>query len=149
MLRRINPYLLDNKALDGLASLGKHLKNSSCDQGLLELVALRVSQINGCAFCLDMHSKALLNQGVSENKIFVLSAWRDTSLYSSEERAALLWAEALTQIGGNGVSEKVYSEVSEYFSETEIVDLTMVIVAINGYNRINIGFGIGVGESSL
>lgn len=123
-----------------LFSIGAYLSKSSLDQSLLELLNFRVSQINGCAYCLDMHSKDLRAKGESEQRLYLISAWREVSLYTERERAALAYAEALTKLTGNEVPDEVYEEATEQFSEEELVDLTLAIVTINSYNRINIAF---------
>jgi len=145
MEQRINAYAIGNKAVNALHGLGQSITNSSLDQSLLELLYFRVSQINGCAFCLDIHSKNLRAKGETEQRLYVIDAWREAPFYSQKERSALAWAEALTAIKSSLVPEDIYAEASKYFSETELVDLTMAIVAINGYNRINIAFGANVG----
>ncbi|HYV55007.1 MAG TPA: carboxymuconolactone decarboxylase family protein, partial [Chitinophagaceae bacterium] len=103
-------------------------------------------QINGCAFCLDVHSKNLTANGEPPQKLYVIDAWRDTPFYSNKERSALAWAEALTKIQGGFIPNETYAEAREFFSETELVDLTVAIIAINGYNRMNIAFGSDVGS---
>lgn len=145
MSQRINAFAMGNKAVNALHTMGYHVENSSIDNSFLELLYFRVSQINGCAFCLDMHSKQLRSKGETEQRIYLVSAWRECSFYSEREKAGLLWAESLTALNGKEVSDEIYSEVSQYFSETEMVDLTMAIIAINSYNRINIAFGAEVG----
>jgi AhpD family alkylhydroperoxidase len=112
---------------------------------LLNLIYYRVSQINGCAFCLDMHSKDLLVKGESEQRLYVLDAWREAPFYSDRERAALAWAESLTKLKEGQVPDEVYEEVSKQFTEEETIDLTLAVTAINSYNRINIAFPPKVG----
>src|SRR5947208_12338386 len=107
---------------------------------LLELVKMRASQINGCAYCIDMHSQDARAMGESEQRLYELDAWRETPFYSERERAALLWAEELTLISQGHASDAVYEEVRQHFSEEELVNLTLAIVAINGWNRLGIGF---------
>lgn len=145
MSQRINAYALGNKSVNALHSLGAQVNNSSLDSKLLELIYFRASQMNGCAFCLDMHSKNLRAKGEIEQRLFVLNAWRETQFYSDKERAALLWCETLTILNGREVPNDIFKEVGTHFSETEMVDLTMAIIAINSYNRINIAFGANVG----
>ena len=113
---------------------------SGLDRGLLELVRTRASQLNGCAFCLDMHTKDAIAAGDTAQRLLVLSAWRDAPFYTERERAALAWTEAVTQLGPVGVSDKLYRATSEQFDERQLVDLTMAIVAINGWNRLEIAF---------
>ena len=145
MEQRIDAYALGNKTVNALHGLGQSITHTSLDKALLELVYFRVSQINGCAFCLDIHSKNLRAKGETEQRLYVIDAWREAPFYSGKERAALAWAEALTTIKSSLVPGDIYSESRKYFSETELVELTMAIVAINGYNRINIAFGANVG----
>jgi AhpD family alkylhydroperoxidase len=120
--------------------LGIYLAKSSIEQALLNLIYFRVSQINGCAFCLDMHSKDLRAKGETEQRLYVLDAWRDAPFYTDRERAALARAEAVTKITGGNVSDEVYAEASKQFSEQELIDLTIAVITINSYNRINIAF---------
>jgi AhpD family alkylhydroperoxidase len=124
------------------AMKGLHLfvRDCSLDHGLLELVKLRASQINGCAHCIDMHAKELRAEGESEQRLYLLSAWRECPFYSARERAALAWTEAVTLVAQNGVPDEVYAQAREQFSEQELADLTYAIVAINGANRLNIAF---------
>ena len=145
MSQRINAFAIGNKAVNALHNMGSQVQHSSLDNLFLELMYFRVSQMNGCAFCLDMHSKELLAKGETEQRIFLVSSWRECSFYTDKEKAGFLWAETLTALNGKEVSEEIYSKVSHYFSETEIVDLTMAVIAINSYNRINIAFGADVG----
>ena len=144
MGQRINAYAMGNKTVNALHGVGQSVTNSTLDRSLLELLYFRVSQINGCAFCLDVHSKNLRAWGETEQRLYVIAAWREAPFFSDKERSALAWAEALTKI--SSVSDEIFGEVREHFSETELVDLTMAIVAINGYNRINIAFGANVGS---
>jgi AhpD family alkylhydroperoxidase len=101
---------------------------------------MRASQINGCAYCLDMHSKDARAAGETEQRLYVLPAWREAPFYSERERAALAWTEALTLIAGNDVPDDVYQQALQHFSEKELVDLSLAIVAINGWNRLSIAF---------
>ena len=101
---------------------------------------MRASQINGCAYCLDMHSKDARAAGETEQRLYLLDAWRESSLYTERERAALEWTEALTLIGEGHVPDAVYAAVREHFSEEEMVNLTLAVVAINGWNRLSISF---------
>ena len=107
---------------------------------LLELIKMRASQMNGCAYCLDMHSKDARANGETEQRLYGLSAWRETPYYSDRERAALEWTEAITDIGRSRAEDEVYNRVREHFSEEDMVKLTMAIVAINGWNRLAIAF---------
>ncbi len=110
------------------------------DHGLLELVKLRASQINGCAHCIDMHTKELRAGGESEQRLYLLDAWREAPFYSERERAALAWTEAVTLVTEGHVADEVYALARSQFSQQELVNLTLAIVAINGANRLNIAF---------
>jgi AhpD family alkylhydroperoxidase len=110
------------------------------EHALLELVKMRASQINGCAFCLKMHSSDARKAGESEERLYLLDAWEEAPVYSPRERAALAWTEALTRITQGHAPDAVYAEARRHFSEAELVNLTLAIVAINGWNRIAIGF---------
>ncbi len=123
-----------------LRKLESYVKNSSLEAGLLELVRLRASQINGCAFCIDMHTKDARTRGESEQRLYAVSAWREAPFYSERERAALAWTEAVTRVGETHVPDDVYAEARQHFSEKELVDLTFAIIAINGWNRLAVSF---------
>ncbi|MEO6973436.1 MAG: carboxymuconolactone decarboxylase family protein [Rhodoferax sp.] len=127
-------------AFQAMLGLEKYVRQSGLEHPLLELVKMRVSQINGCAYCLDMHSKDARAAGETEQRLYVLPAWRETGFYTERERAALAWAEALTQLAGHEVSDELYEQVRRQFDEKAIVDLTLAIIAINGWNRIAIPF---------
>lgn len=126
--------------LKTLYGFGRYLSQSSIEPALLHLIEFRVSQVNGCAFCLDMHSKDLRTEGETEQRLYVLDAWREAPFYTDRERAALAWAEALTKIPGGQVPDEVYEEARRQFTEEEMIDLTMCILAINSWNRLNIAF---------
>jgi AhpD family alkylhydroperoxidase len=136
---RLNYGKLAPEAARSLFGLGTYLAGCGLEHGLVELVKIRVSQINGCAFCIDMHTKDARAAGETEQRIYALNAWRETPFFSDRERAALVWAETVTHIG-SGVSDAVYAEARQQFSEKELVDLTWAVVAINGWNRIAISF---------
>ena len=106
------------------------------------MIKLRVSQLNGCAFCLDMHWKDLKAEGENEQRMYSLDAWRETSFYTEEERAALAWAEAVTNVTEGHVPDEVYEETREHFSEPELADLTLAVVTINAWNRLSIAFRV-------
>jgi AhpD family alkylhydroperoxidase len=127
-------------AFKAMLALEHHVHTSGLDSTLIELVKIRASQLNGCAFCLDMHTKDARAAGETEQRIFVLSAWREAPFYTPRERAALAWTEAVTHLGTNGVPDEIFTAVREHFDEKEIVDLTMAIIAINGWNRLAIAF---------
>ena len=123
-----------------MAGLETYVRNSGLEPGLLELVKMRASQINGCAYCIDMHSKDARAHGETEQRLYALDAWRETPFYSERERAALAWTEALTLISQTHAPDDVYEEARQHFSEVELVSLTMAIVTINAWNRLAIGF---------
>jgi AhpD family alkylhydroperoxidase len=124
------------------AMLGLHkpLSRSGLEKSLLDLVYFRVSQMNGCAYCLDMHSKDLRAAGETEQRLYVLEAWRESPFYSERERAALAWAEAVTTLTNKEVPDEVYEQARAQFSEAELVNLTLAVITINGWNRLNIAF---------
>ncbi|HEY4326610.1 MAG TPA: carboxymuconolactone decarboxylase family protein [Mucilaginibacter sp.] len=145
MEQRINAYEKGPGVLKALYGMGSYLAKSPVEQSLLNILYFRVSQINGCAYCLDMHSKDLRAAGETEQRLYVLDAWRDAPFYTDRERAALAWAEAVTKIPGGQVADEVYEEGLKQFSEQELIDLTMAVIAINSYNRINIAFRVEAG----
>ncbi|SIO39633.1 alkylhydroperoxidase AhpD family core domain-containing protein [Singulisphaera sp. GP187] len=136
---RFNYAKLAPEPLKAMYAIGTYLASCGLETSLLELVKIRVSQINGCAYCLDMHTKDARAEGETEQRIYLLNAWRETSFFTERERAALTWAETLTRIG-NGVPESVHDEVSPHFSDKELVDLTWAVVTINGWNRVAISY---------
>jgi AhpD family alkylhydroperoxidase len=124
-----------------MRQLQAHVDDCGLEHSLLELVKMRASQINGCAYCLDMHSKDARAAGETEQRLYLLDAWRESPFYSERERAALAWTEALTRISKTkDVSDAVYDEVHKQFSDKELVDLSFAIIAINGWNRLAIPF---------
>lgn len=145
MKQRINLIEKGSGAVKTMMGIKKYLDQSAIENHLIELLSFRVSQINGCAFCLDMHSKELLAKGESAQRLFVMDAWREAPFFSDKERAVLAWAEALTKLDGSCVPDDVYKEVAKYFTETELIDLTLAVTAINTANRLNIAFGAPVG----
>jgi AhpD family alkylhydroperoxidase len=149
MKQRMNFKKAGAEALKSLYGISRHLSKSKVDKQLAELLYMRVSQINGCAYCLDMHSKELLALGETAQRLFVLDAWRETNFFSDRERAALAWAEALTNLDHNAVPDAAYEGASRHFSEEEIVDLTLAVTTINTYNRFNIAFGAPVGTYEI
>lgn len=123
-----------------LADLHGYIHHCGLEPSLLELVKLRASQINGCAHCIDMHTKKLRADGETEQRLYLLNAWDESPFYTDRERAALAWTEALTLITDGHAPDAVYEAVRAQFSEEELANLTLAIVAINGANRINIAF---------
>tara|TARA_R110002110_G_scaffold104517_3_gene263522 strand:+ start:222 stop:809 length:588 start_codon:yes stop_codon:yes gene_type:complete len=141
MTPRLNdPYKLAQAPIKAMMALEAALAVSGLDHNLLELVKLRASQINGCAFCIHMHTTDLRKHGESEMRLYMLNAWRESTLYSSRERAALAWTEALTQLVETGAPDADYALMKAEFTEAEQVNLTLAIGAINVWNRLQIGF---------
>jgi AhpD family alkylhydroperoxidase len=132
-LMRVNPGVMH-----AMLGLERQVQKAGLDGKLLDLVRMRASQINGCAYCLDMHSKDARASGETEQRLYGLSAWRDTPYYTGREQAALEWTEAITLVAGHHAPDEVYERVRAQFSEEELVHLTLAIVAINGWNRLNI-----------
>jgi AhpD family alkylhydroperoxidase len=137
MEKRLNLLAKGQDALKPLFEMGNYVNNSRIEKSLQELVKIRISQINGCAFCLDMHWKDARAAGETEQRLYGLSAWSESPYYSDRERAALQWAEAVTECK---VPNAVYEEAIQYFIEEELIDLTMVIATINTWNQLNISF---------
>jgi AhpD family alkylhydroperoxidase len=140
----MQPRLKFNEASAGaykaMLALEMYVQGCGLEKTTWELVKLRASQINGCAYCLDMHSKDARAAGETEQRLYCLSTWRECPFYTDRERAALEWTEALTLISKDHVPDAVYEAVKPHFSEKELVDLTMAVIAINGWNRIAIPF---------
>jgi AhpD family alkylhydroperoxidase len=138
MNARINLMHVNPGVVQAMLGLERQVRQAGFDHRLLDLVRMRASQINRCAYCLDMHSKDARASGETEQRLYGLDAWRETPYYSARERAALEWTEALTLVAETGVPDDVYERVREQFSEDELVHLSLAIVAINGWNRLNI-----------
>jgi len=134
-------------AYQAMLGLETHVRKSAkLEPSLIELVKMRASQINGCAYCLDMHSKDARAAGESEQRLYLLNAWREVPFYTDRERAALAWTEAVTLVSEDHVPDAVFEEARQRFSEEELVNLTMAIVTINGWNRLSIAFRAVPGE---
>ena len=130
-------------AFHAMLALEEYVRKSSrLEPSILHLVRMRASQINGCSYCLDMHSKDARAEGETEQRLYALNAWRETPFFTDRERAALAWTEAVTLVGQDHVPDSVYEEVRQRFSEEELVNLTMAIVSINGWNRLCISFRV-------
>lgn len=142
MTPRLNPYTHGMKLVQPLIDLAGTVAKSGLEPSLLELVKIRASQINGCSVCLSMHAQEARRAGESEERIYMLDAWRETSLYNERERAALAWTEALTRLTETGAPDEDYQMIAEQFSSEEQINLTMAIVVINGFNRIGVGFRV-------
>jgi AhpD family alkylhydroperoxidase len=133
-------------AARAMAALEQYVRGSGLERPMLELVKIRASQMNGCGYCLDMHTKDARAAGETEQRIYLLSAWREAPFYTPRERAALAWAEALTEVAGAGVSRELRESVRREFTDKELVDLTIAVIAINGWNRLAIGFAVEPGS---
>ena len=140
MKSRLNYAEVAPKAFNAMLGLEKYVHSSGLELSLYELVKTRASQINGCAYCLDMHTKDARKAGETEQRLYGLSAWLETPFYTERERAALAWTEALTVISQSDVPDDLYEATRKHFNEGEIVALTMAIIAINGWNRLAISF---------
>ncbi|MBA4125119.1 MAG: carboxymuconolactone decarboxylase family protein [Acidobacteria bacterium] len=145
MSRRIEYYKVAPEAAKIMMDLGEYLNNTGLESSLLELVKMRASQINGCGYCLDMHSKDARAAGETEQRLYCLPAWRETAFYNERERAALELTEHLTLVAERGVPDELYERVKAQFSEKELADLVFTIVGINGWNRLNVAFEPEVG----
>lgn len=137
---RLAPFKIAPDAYSAMRGLEQYVRQSGLEHSLLELVKLRASYMNGCAYCIDMHSKDARAEGETEQRIYSVPVWRETPFYTARERAALAWSEAVTDLGHAGVPDAVYDEARQHFSDVELVSLTMAIVAINGWNRLMVAF---------
>jgi AhpD family alkylhydroperoxidase len=133
-------YEVAPAAIKAQFAVEQYARSSGLGHSLLALVKLRASYINGCAFCVDMHTKDARLAGETEQRLFGVPVWRETPFYTPRERAALAWTEAVTRLGEHGVGDELYRETREHFSEQELVDLTIAVIAINGWNRLSIAF---------
>lgn len=145
MPRRFN-YRLTHPGIQALRALETHLHSCGLEPALLELVKMRASQINGCAFCLDMHSKDARAAGETEQRLYALDAWHEAPFYSERERAALAWTEAVTRVADTHVPDAVHEHVAHHFNEQELLDLTLAVVAINSWNRLAISSRMPAGS---
>ena len=146
MTQRLDYGKVAPDGLKAMLGLEAYARNSGLEHSLLELVKTRVSQINGCAYCLDMHTKDARAAGETEQRLYLLPAWRETGLYTPRERAALAWAEAVTRLTDQHVPDAVYDEARRHFDEKALVDLTLAVIAINGWNRLSIAFQVEAGS---
>ncbi len=149
MRQRLDYKSASPVAFKAMLHFETQVHRSGIEESLLELVKSRASQINGCAWCLDMHAKDARAQGETEQRLYLLPVWRDAPCYSERERAALAWTEAVTGIAvTHDVSDDVYAEARKRFDEKALVDLTLAVIAINGWNRLNVAFRTAVGDGS-
>jgi AhpD family alkylhydroperoxidase len=139
MTQRLNPYTVTPEGVAALVGVEKYLERSGLDRKLMALVKMRASQINGCTYCLHMHSEEARKAGESDVRLFVLPGWRESDLYTARERAALAWTESLTHIATTHAPDDVYAEARRQFSEKELADLSIAIAMINAWNRLSIG----------
>ena len=146
---RLNWYKILPESYTAIKGMENYLEKSFLEPKLKELVKIRASQINGCDYCIDLHTKDALAIGESKERIEMVYDWRNSSLYTPTERAALDWCESLTLISETGAPDDVYAEVERLFSPEEIVELTFVIVTINSWNRLTVGFRTEVGNYAL
>jgi AhpD family alkylhydroperoxidase len=140
MQQRLDPMKVSPSAYRALAGLQGYVDQSGLDRSLLDLVKIRASQINGCAFCLAMHTRDARRAGESEDRLHLLNAWHEAPCYTDRERAALAWTEAVTLVSETHIPDAVFEEAKKHFTETELVNLTMAVIAINGWNRMAIAF---------
>ena len=140
MKPRLNAYQVAPDIINALRTLEAQVQGSGLEQSLIELVKIRASQINGCAFCINMHTQDARKQGETEQRLYLLNAWQESPVYTDRERAALAWTEAVTLVSETRVPDEVYAEVRRQFSEVETVNLTMLVATINAWNRIAISF---------
>lgn len=146
MTKRIDISRTGQGAYKTMAALEQHVRSSGLDHSLIHLVKLRASYINGCAYCVDMHSKDARAEGETEQRIFAVPVWKETPFFTPRERAALEWTEVTTNISQRGVPDDVYERARSQFTEEELVELTMAVVAINGWNRLAIAFATEPGS---
>lgn len=137
---RIAYHEASPQAVRPLRDLEEYVRNCGLEPGLIELVKLRASQINGCAYCIDMHTKDARARGESEQRLYAAAVWEETPFYNDRERAALAWTEAVTEVSSSRVPDSVYELASKHFTEKELIDLTMAVIAINSWNRLAISF---------
>jgi AhpD family alkylhydroperoxidase len=146
MEKRINPYKVAPGIYTAMAALQHYVNNCGLEASLFDLVKLRASQINGCAYCIDMHTKDARAAGETEQRLYLLDAWREAPFYSERERAALEWTEALAKITEGHVPDGVYIRVKAHFSDEELANLSLAIATINSWNRIGIAFRVELGH---
>ncbi|MGE0604086.1 MAG: carboxymuconolactone decarboxylase family protein [Xanthobacteraceae bacterium] len=142
MSHRPNPVKTAPETYKLMKALSDHTQNSGIEKTLHELVKIRASQLNGCAFCLAMHAQEARKFGETDHRLLMLSAWDEAGIYSEREKAALAWTEAVTVISESHVSDELYETARKYFSEKELVDLTWAITVINGWNRMMAAFEV-------
>lgn len=137
---RLDYFARAPKLMQAVLALNKAVDDSGLDRGLLHLVKLRASQINGCSYCVDMHSREARADGESEQRLYLVAAWKESPLFTERERAAFRWVEAVTLIADNGVPDAFYADMLRHFSEEELVKLTVAVAMINTWNRLSVSF---------
>jgi AhpD family alkylhydroperoxidase len=145
-MTRIDYYEVAPGAVKAVRTLEQYARSSELEPALVELVKVRASLMNGCAYCVDMHTRDARAKGETEQRLFAVPVWRETPFFSSRERAALAWTEAVTEIGRSGVSDALYDEARAQFTDKDLVDLTLVVIAINAWNRLAVAFRPPVGS---
>jgi AhpD family alkylhydroperoxidase len=148
MSRRIAYYQIAPEGIQALQGTDPYFKSSNIEPRLRALVELRTSQINGCAYCVDMHSRQAREHGETQQRLDCLLVWRETTFYDDRERAALAWAETVTNVSHTGIPDDAYEEAKKQFSDKDLVDLTLIISVMNAWNRIAIGFRQGPAKRS-
>lgn len=145
-MTRIDYYKVAPEGVKAVRALEQYLRASGLEPALVELVKVRASLMNGCAYCVDIHTKDARARGETEQRLFAVPVWHETPFFSSRERAALAWTEAVTEIGRNGVGDALYDEARAQFTDKELVDLTVAVIAINAWNRLAVTFRPAVGN---
>ncbi|MEX0347978.1 MAG: carboxymuconolactone decarboxylase family protein [Paracoccaceae bacterium] len=140
MESRLNHWAMAPELMKAFLALNDTIEGSGLDKTLMHLVKLRASQINGCAFCIDMHTREARADGETEQRLYLVSAWHDSFLYSERERAALAWTEALTRLGDNAPDDSLFVQTQAQFPKDEIIKLTAVVTMINTWNRLSVAF---------
>jgi AhpD family alkylhydroperoxidase len=140
MNQRVDFYTASKDAMNAMIALEASVNKLGLEPELLELVKLRASQINGCAFCVDLHTRDARKAGESERRLYAVSVWRETPFFTERERAALAWTETITCISNTHAPDQDYEQLRPHFNDKEMVDLTLAIIAINGWNRLSVGF---------
>lgn len=140
MFERIDFYKASPEAAKAMLNIENYINKCGINKSLHELIKIRASQINGCAYCVDLHSTDAIKAGESPRRIYALTVWKESPLFTEKEKAALAWTESITLISETHAPDAIYQEVFKYFTEKEIVDLTMAIITINSWNRLGIGF---------
>ena len=145
-MTRLDYYKVAPGGPKAVSALDQYVRASGLEPALIELVKLRASLMNGCAYCIDLHTKDARAKGETEQRLFAVPVWRETPFFSPRERAALAWTEAVTEIGRSGVCDALYAEARAHFTEKELVDLTVAVIAINAWNRLAVTFRPAVGS---